>query len=112
MPEFAVHLTVDVPFPDDDDTLDELVEGLADVHAAIGSDSASRLSLQCTVDATDLVDAVRVGHQVADRASGVVGRTGSVVAVEAYTIAEFDRMQGPPFAAELAEAPRHPEEPR
>lgn len=111
MPEFAVHLTTDTAAPTSDDAYDDLLDDLVDVHGVV-SVIDGRLALRVTVDADDIVGAVRAGHAVACRALLIIGRVGTVVAVEAQTAEEFDREQGPPFAAELADAPRHHLEPQ
>jgi predicted DNA-binding transcriptional regulator AlpA len=88
MGEYAVHLTTD-RIDVTDDQLDDIVTELI-AYAGVPSMVGGRLSLQLTVEASSISDAVWHVEALA-AAPGITGSTAHVVAVEVQTAEEFAR---------------------
>lgn len=87
--EFAVHVRTDVSSEVAEGHADDLIEALAPWHAAPGA-TAGRLSVQLSMDATDVGEAAVSGIRVVrERVGHVTGSPVAVVAVQAVGAAEF-----------------------
>lgn len=88
MPLFDVHLITDCPPPARvADELDELLDVLNDVEATVEAPNGL-LEVQATVEADDVVGAVRAGHGIVDRALITLGRVGTVTHAQAASVQE------------------------